>query len=143
MTSLSNFLKQNKSARKNIKYVASKEFCDEDGLAIEWELRSLTTKDDERIREECTTWIPSKKNPNVTFPKMNTKEYISKMLVNSVVYPDLHNAELQDSYGVKTTEDLLYELIDNPGEYADFGAFVQNLNGFNISFDEKVQEGKN
>ena len=50
-------------------------------------------------------------------PKMQTSKYIQKMIVASVVMPDLYDAELQDSYGVKTPEDLLFAMVDDPGEY--------------------------
>ncbi len=61
----------------------------------------------------------------------------------SIVYPDLYDAELQDSYGVKTPEDLLLAMVDNPGEYSDLTAFVQKFQGFDVSFSDKVDEAKN
>lgn len=76
-------------------------------------------------------------------PKMDTGLYIRKMIVASVVAPDLYDAELQDSYGVKTPEDLLLEMVDDPGEYNDLAAYVQKIQGFNVSFEEKVDEAKN
>ena len=61
----------------------------------------------------------------------------------SVAEPDLYDRELQDSYGVATPEDLLLAMVDDPGEYNDLAAFVQKFQGFNISFDDKVDEAKN
>ena len=34
-------------------------------------------------------------------------------------------------------------MVDDPGEYNDLAAFVQKLNGFDVSFDDKVEEAKN
>lgn len=34
-------------------------------------------------------------------------------------------------------------MIDNPGEYNDFAAFIQKFNGFTETMDEKVEEAKN
>ena len=65
------------------------------------------------------------------------------MIAASVVMPDLLNAELQDSYGVKEPEDLLLAMVDDPGEYNDLAAFVQKFQGFNVSFEERVEEAKN
>ena len=76
-------------------------------------------------------------------PKMKSSLYIQKMIVASVVMPDLYDAELQDSYGVKTPEDLLFAMVDDPGEYNELAAYVQKFQGFNVSFDEKVDEAKN
>lgn len=76
-------------------------------------------------------------------PKMKSSLYIQKMIVASVVSPDLYDAELQDSYGVKTPEDLLFAMVDDPGEYNELAAYVQKFQGFNVSFEEKVDEAKN
>ena len=74
---------------------------------------------------------------------MKSSLYIQKMIIASVVMPDLYDAELQDSYGVKTPEDLLFAMVDDPGEYNELAAYVQKFQGFNVSFDEKVDEAKN
>ena len=49
-------------------------------------------------------------------PKVNSSKYVAELLVSAVVYPDLYNAELQDSYGVKTASDLLKEMNDKVEE---------------------------
>ena len=41
-----------------------------------------------------------------------------------------------------TPEELIKEMVDDPGEYADFSAFVQKYNGF-TSMDDKVEDAKN
>ena len=65
------------------------------------------------------------------------------MLCACVVEPNLYNAELQDSYSVSTPEELVQEMIDDPGEYQDFVSFVQNFNGFNSNIEDEVEEAKN
>jgi hypothetical protein len=65
------------------------------------------------------------------------------MIVAATVYPDLYDAELQDSYGVKTPEDLIYAMVDDAGEYQDFCVWMQKFQGFNKTLDEKVDEAKN
>lgn len=143
MSALSRFMKQNKLAKENTTYAATKSLRDENGEPLLWEIKPLSTKKDEQIKEQCMVDVPVKGKPNLYRPKLNTSAYLSKMLAASVVYPDLLDAELQDSYGVKTPEDLLKEMIDDPGEYNDFGLFIQNFNGFNVSLDEKVEQAKN
>lgn len=61
----------------------------------------------------------------------------------SVVEPNLNSAELQDSYGVKTPEKLLQEMVDDPGEYNAFAMFIQEFNHMNTSLQDKVDEAKN
>lgn len=87
--------------------------------------------------------MPVTGKPGMYRPKLNASQYIRKMIAESVAEPDLYDRELQDSYGVATPEDLLLAMVDDPGEYNDLAAFVQKFQGFNISFDDKVDEAKN
>lgn len=143
MSNLSLFLKKNKIQKENTTYAATKSLCDEQGNPLLWEIKPLTTKENEDIREACTMEVPVKGKPNLFRPKVNTNQYLAKMIVASVVEPNLYNAELQDSYGVKTPDDLLKEMVNDPGEYNDLAAFVQKFNGFNTTMEDKVEEAKN
>lgn len=73
---------------------------------------------------------------------MNVNKYLTKMICRSAVFPDLNNSELQDSYGVKTPEDLLYELVDDPGEYQNLCEWIQRFQGFE-PLQKKVNDAKN
>jgi len=143
MSNLSLFLKKNKIQKENTTYPATKSLLDENGKPLLWTIKPLTTKENEDIRESCTYEVPVKGKPNMFRPKVNTNQYLAKMIVASVVEPNLNNAELQDSYGVKKPEDLLKEMIDDPGEYNEFAMFIQQFNGFNININDKVEEVKN
>jgi hypothetical protein len=143
MSNLSRFLKVNKIKKENTLYAPTKSLLDEQGNPLLWEIKPLTTKENEDIREACTMEIQVKGKPNMFRPKLNTSQYLAKMMVASVVEPNLYSAELQDSYGVKTPDDLLKEMIDDPGEYNDFAAFIQKYNSFNTSLEDKVEEAKN
>ncbi|HHT04541.1 MAG TPA: hypothetical protein GX005_09525 [Bacteroidales bacterium] len=143
MSNLSLFLKKNKKFKENTTFAATKSLMDDKGNPLDWVIKPLSTKENETIRESCTLEVQVKGKPNMFRPKINTNLYIAKMIAASVVEPNLYNAELQDSYGVKTPDDLLKEMIDDPGEYNDFAAFVQQFNGFNTTLDDKVEEAKN
>ena len=143
MSSLKLFLKENKKAKENAKYAVTKSLCDEKGNPLEWEIRPISTALNEEIREECTVEVPVTGKPNIFRQKLLSSKYIAKLLCASVVFPDLMNAELQDSYGVSTPEKLLYAMVDDPGEYNDFAQFVQNLNGFDETIEDKIDEAKN
>jgi hypothetical protein len=143
MSNLDRFLKQNKKIRENTTYLATKSLTDEEGNPLPWTIRPLTTKDNDKLRDECTIEIPVKGKPNVFRPKLDTSKYLAKMIVASVVEPNLNNKDLQDSYGVMTPEDLIKEMIDDPGEYNEFASFIQNFNSFTTTLDEKVEEAKN
>lgn len=68
---------------------------------------------------------------------------MTKQLAASVVYPNLLDAELQDSYGVKTPDALLKEMVDDPTEFAEFAAYVREFNGFDETINDAVEEAKN
>lgn len=143
MSKFAKFMKANKAVKENELHPVTKSLCDEKGNPLEWEFRHITSKENETIREDCTVDIPVTGKPNMYRPKLKTSLYIQRMIAASVVVPDLYDAELQDSYGVKTPEDLLMAMVDDPGEYNDLAAYVQKFQGFNVSFDDKVEEAKN
>lgn len=143
MGNLSLFLKKNKKIKTNAQYPATKSLCDENGKPLEWEIRALTTKESEDIRTKCTTEVPVTGKPGMFRPKVNSEMYIAKLITACVVFPDLYNAELQDSYDVKTPEDLLKEMVDNPAEYNAFADFIQSFTGLDKTLADKVEEAKN
>lgn len=143
MSDFSRFMKKNKIARENTVFPATKSLVDEKGNALQWTIKPLSTKENDNIRDACMIDVPVKGKANMYRPKLDTSKYIAKMLCACIAEPNLYDKELQDSYGVMTPEDLLKEMIDDPGEYQDFAAFVQEYNGFNTTFEDKIEEAKN
>ena len=143
MSKFSKFMKANKVKKENEFYAPTKSLLDENGDPIKWEFRHITSKENEIIREECTVDVPVVGKPNVYRPKIKTSLFIQKLITASVIMPDLYDVELQDSYSVRTPEDLLLALVDDPGEYNDLAAFVQRMQGYDVSFDDKIEEAKN
>lgn len=143
MSKFAKFMKANKVQKENGKYAPTKSLSDEKGSPLEWEFEHITSQENETLRENCMIEVPVTGKPNMYRPKLKTAEYLQKMIVASVVYPDLYDSELQDSYGVKTPGELLFALVDDPGEYNDLMAWVQKFQGFHVSFDDKVDEAKN
>lgn len=143
MSKFTRFMKANKKIKENVFYAATKSLCDESGQPLPWEFRHISSAQNEAIREDCMKDVPVAGKSGMYRPKLNASQYIRKMIAESVVEPDLYDRELQDSYGVATPEDLLLAMVDDPGEYNDLAAFVQKFQGFNISFDDKVDEAKN
>ena len=136
-------MKANKQAKTNQNYAPTTTLTDEKGNPLEWEFRPITSKENEALRDACTTEVQVTGKPNLFRPKLNTSQYLAKMIVAATVVPDLYDAELQDSYGVKTPEELLYALVDNAGEYQEFTVWMQKYQGFTKSFEEKVDDAKN
>lgn len=142
MSNFSKFMKANKIQKQNVMHPVTKSLVDENGNPLLWEIRPLTTKENEAIRDACTSEVPVKGKPNLYRAKTDMNKYQSKLMCAAIVNPDLNNKELQDSYGVMTPEDLLKEMVDNPAEYTDLMMFVQEISGFS-TLQEDVDEAKN
>ena len=143
MSNFSRFMKSNKVAKENTTFAATKSLTDENGEPLQWTIKPLTTNENEKIRDDCMVDVPVIGKPNLFRPKLNTSKYIAKMLCACIVEPNLYDKTLQDSYGVMTPEELLKEMVDDPGEYQAFVSFVQDFNGFNTTLEDKVEEAKN
>ena len=143
MSGFSRFMKANKIGKENGFYAPTRSLCDEDGKPLEWEFRHITSKQNEDIRDECITDVQVTGKPNVFRPKMQSSKYIRKMIVASVVVIALFDKILRASKGGMKLEDLVLAMVDDPGEYNDLAAFVQRFQGFDVSFEDKVQKAKN
>ena len=142
MSNFSKFMKANKIQKQNVMRPVTQFLKDENGEPLLWEIRPLTTKENEAIRESCTIDIPVKGKPGMFRPKTDMNKYQTKLICAAVVSPDLNNAELQNSYGVMSAEELIKEMVDDPAEYTDLMLFVQQLSGFK-TLQEEVDEAKN
>lgn len=143
MSKFSAFMKSNKVVRLNEKYAPTASLKDASGEPLEWEFKHITSKRNDEIRDECTMDVQITGKPNMFRPKLDTSKYILRLICESTVFPDLYDAELQDSYGVKTPEELVYAMVDNAGEYGDFSVWMQKFQGFTKSLDETVEKAKN
>ena len=124
-----------------VKYVASKRFKDK-GKPVEWELKAIDSDLDEAIRKECTKKVPVAGKRGQYTQETDTDKYISKMCSACTVYPNLNDSELQDSYGVKSADALLKKML-LPGEYTEYKAKVMEVNGYDMSMEDLVDEAKN
>lgn len=137
------FFAKNKAKTENQFYPATKSLCGADGKPLMWEIRKIPIDECEAIRKDCTfnKQIPGKRG--LTQTVFDSERYTKMIVCAAVVYPPLDNAGLQDSYGVKTPEDLILKMIDDLGEWTDLQNTVYELNGITESMDDKVEEAKN
>ena len=140
--SLSAFLAKNALKVENIKFVASKRFLDEKKQPIEWEMKTITGTEDEALRKSCAKRVPVPGKKNQYQRETDYDMYLGKLAVACTVFPNLNDKELQDSYGVMGAEALLKTML-TPGEYADYLTKIQEVCGFETSFQDEVDEAKN
>lgn len=110
--SLNGFFKSNAKSLPDVKVVVSERFTNEDGTPIEWVLHPISTKRVEEItkRNSRTTIKNGKKETTVNEENLN-----AELLEEVVLFPRLNDAELQDSYGVTSVNELLSVML-YPGE---------------------------
>lgn len=143
MSNLSRFMRTNKKMKENGHYAPTITLTDENGKPLEWEFKPLTSKENDQIKDDCTVDVQVKGKPNLYRQKLNTSKYLVSMIAACTVTPNLYDKQLQDSYGVKTPEDLIYEMVDDPGEYGELCLWIQKYQGFDTTMDDKVEEAKN
>lgn len=141
MSDFSVFMAGNAVQDEVVEYVASKRFV-VDGEPVAWKIKSIDSDLDEAIRKECTKRVPVAGKRGQFNQETDTDRYIARMCVACTVYPDLNEAELQDSYGVKGADALLKKML-KPGEYTEYKAKVMEINGYDMSMEELVDEAKN
>lgn len=142
MGNLSAFLAQNALKVENIKHIVSKRFVGDDGKSIPWEIACITSTDDETLRKACTKRVPIPGKRNQYTQEIDYNLYLGKLAAKCTVFPNLDDAELQNSYGVMGSHALLKTML-TPGEYADYLTKIQEVNGFEITFEDAVDEAKN
>lgn len=140
MSEFTAFMAGNAVGTENVKFVASKRFLNK-GKPIEWEIKAISSELDESIRKDCTKRVPIAGKRGQYNQETDTDKYIAKMCVACTVYPNLNDAELQDSYGVKGADELLKKML-LPGEYTEYKAKVMEVNGYDMSMEELVDEAK-
>lgn len=142
MSNFSAFFAQNKIKSDNVKFAVSKNFVDSNGNPIEWELRVLGADEDESIRRDATRKVKVAGRSGAYTSELDTNTYLTKMVAASVVYPNLNDKELQDSYKVMGAEQLLKAML-NAGEYIQLSGKVAEINGFDNTVEELAEEAKN
>ncbi len=139
MSDLQAFFAQNTDSSITEEVVVSERFKDKEGKPIPWVLRNLTEAENEEHRKAATKRVKGKGGAQT---ETDTNDYMAKLAVASVVFPDLKNAELQKSYGVMGGEDLLRRML-LPGEYARLLQKIQEINGFDQAMEDLIEEVKN
>lgn len=110
--SLNGFFKSNAKSLPDVKVVVSERFTNEDGTPIEWVLHPISTKKVEEITKRNTkTTIKNGKKESI----VNEENLNAELLEAVVLYPSLNDADLQDSYGVSSANELLSVML-YPGE---------------------------
>lgn len=139
--SLSAFMRPNVAEIQNARFAPSPRFVGEDGKPLEWEIRCISADEYARIRSSCIRQVPVPGKKNQFTQQLDTYTFQARVAAACTVFPDLTNAELQDSWGVATPEQLVGAMLIG-GEFDDYITEVFEVNGFKDE-PELVDEAKN
>lgn len=140
MSELIAFLK-GRERKPNVKFAACKEWKDENGNVIEWELKHLTSGELGKIRSKSMK-IGSKGKKM----EFNTELYNRLMTSASVVYPNLKDASLLDyllghlPLDQRTPENAICEILTDDAEYQALIEKVAELNGWDSPEEEEAED---
>lgn len=144
MSNLQAFFAHNKKQNGNIKRAISKSFVDEQGKPIEWEFAPVSPDRDAELKSECTkrSMITQGKRKGQFNTDFDHFKYQRLLTVESIVFPNLNDKELQDSYKAMGADALLGKML-TIGEIADASAAAQEANGYEADLEDLVEEVKN
>lgn len=131
--SMSAFLDATIEQVPNKEVIISNRFKDKNGDTIPFEIRPISTAKIRKLRKNAIKIINGK--TDVDYDALNVS-----MVIESVVFPDLKNEELQKKFGVMGESQLLDAML-LPGEYDELVSQVTALCGYNS--EELVEEAKN
>ena len=137
---LSSFFRENAVKTEEVKYVVSTRFVDKNKKPVEWILKPVSSQIDEDLRKQST--ITKKNISGQSQVELDVNKYIGLLAVACTVYPNLNDAELQNSYSVMGADSLLKKML-LPGEYANYLLKVQEICGFDQKIDNMIKQAKN
>ena len=137
--SLSAFLSQNAKPVEHKEVVISDRFLDVDGEPIKWEIKSITAAENQRLRDQAQKITVGAKKQQIV--KFDNAVYQTNLATKCVVFPDLNNVELQNSYHAMNAAELIGAML-TPAEFDDLVNEILLLCGFEDD-NERVEEAKN
>ena len=136
--SLQAFFKDNAIQPDEItQVVVSERFKDELGQPIKWELKPLPPK---RFMKMTSGSVKFGKKGGVDMDNVDTMTF--QLIAETVVFPNLRDVELQNSYNVMNAADLLNEMLTT-AEFQVLSKAVNSLHMSDKDLDEMVDEVKN
>lgn len=133
MKSLNAFL--NPVQVENKEVIVSNRFKENDKV-VPFIIRPITQEENKLLIKKYTK--KDKKGTEV----FDRAEYVQALTASAVVFPDLKNAELQNTYGVLGESSLLQKML-YVGEYAELAIAVQEISGLDKDINNDIEEAKN
>lgn len=136
--SLTGFFKENVvDPYQEVEYVVSDRFIDEDANPIKWKLKPMNPDVALDLIDKSVETDPKTRKAD-----FKTSLYQKNVVINTIIYPNLNDAALQDSYGVMSPGELISRML-NAEEFNGLLSKCMDVNGLSKSFEDKKEEVKN
>lgn len=132
--------------RENVIPVGEKEipvsdrFVDKDGNTVKWKIRAISADTNQQLRRSCVSRIGTNK-AGQPIEKLDNALYQAKLATSCIVWPDLSDVKLLDSWSAGSAENLIRQML-LPGEFDDLIMEILKFCGFKTD-DELIDEVKN
>lgn len=136
------FMKGKAKVTPIVERVVSKRYVDGENNAVPFKFKAISSTRIEELQEDCTIKVRNKKG-KVVEEKTDYQRFGALMGIETTVFPDFSDEKLLKSYGLIDSVELVKEILNVGGEYAEWVKVVQEVNGFDEEFDELVEEAKN
>lgn len=138
---LSAFFKQNARQVENQKITVSDRFTDENGKPMKWEITCISASENQKIRKNSTRNKPVVGKRGQYTQEFDIAAYQAHLATRCVVFPDLNDKDLQNSYNAMDAEQLISAML-TPGEFDELILSITDLCGFKAE-EELIEEAKN
>lgn len=131
------FFRENVEAKRTeIKIQASDRFKDKEGNVIPFVFRLLEAKEISELKEKG---YETGKDGNI---KVTTSKMARETILRSIIYPNLNDKGLQDSYKVSSAGQLLNAMLEGR-EYEKLGDKLVREQGLIADYKELINQAKN
>lgn len=140
VNSLEAFLMQNKVEKEPEKVYVTDSFIDENGKPIYWEIRPIGSDEEKKISDSVTKNEKDKRTGTITQIR-DDAEYLARLSAQAVVFPDLGDRELQESYGRRVTDKttLLRKML-SVGELVNLAENVMRISGLAVDEEDTIAQ---
>lgn len=130
------FLRGNaEKKREVVSYAPSDRFKDGEGKPVKFVLRLLSGPELSKMQNDAVIIEGGEAD-------FDSEKFIAEIMTKCVVYPNLKDAELQDSYQVMNEKDLLDAMLEG-GEYQRLAKKCQEINGLRDDLNDLKTKAKN
>lgn len=139
--SMAAFMKKNAVHYTAVEVVISERFRDKAGKPIPWQIRVMSQEEMEEITEACTHRVIDENTKQERY-ETDRKALGRELLEKCVIYPNLNDAALQDSYGVMGAVALAGKML-LPGEYTKLSRAIMQAQGADMGLEKDINIVKN